>query len=32
MLPDDPREDLLFEKCAELGMPFIKETDSFYYY
>ena len=21
MLPDDPREDLLFEKCAELGMP-----------
>jgi uncharacterized protein len=21
MLPDDPREDLLFEKCAELGLP-----------
>ncbi len=21
MLPDDPREDLLFEKCAELGIP-----------
>ncbi len=21
MLPDDPREDLLFEKCADLGMP-----------
>jgi uncharacterized protein len=21
MLPDDPRLDLLFEKCAELGMP-----------
>ena len=21
MLPDDPREDLLFEKCAELKMP-----------
>ena len=21
MLPDDPRVDLLFEKCAELGMP-----------
>ena len=21
MLPDDPRADILFEKCAELGMP-----------
>jgi uncharacterized protein len=21
MLPDDPREDALFEKCAELGLP-----------
>jgi uncharacterized protein len=21
MLPDDPREDLLFEKCGELGIP-----------
>lgn len=21
MLPDDPREDMLFEKCADLGLP-----------